>query len=755
MQADIPLGEPPSINRIQDPEIAEEEDTNDEADVVRFKGEPIIMTGRDVSRFVVDLRDDGDPALTFRSLVIGTLFACVGAANTQANYFMPKTIVVSMTNLLLLIYLTGKIWSKVLPRRSRVEGTQLAVLGPLLELINHGDFRIKEHAIGMLITGTASFTFDTTPVSRAVVQHLYYNTTVHAMTPILAGSSIAGFSYGLCGLLRPLTVYPSEMVYWGSLPVLVTILQSLHFYSPENQKRMKLFLVSFVGMFLWQIIPSYIFPLLNSLSIFCLASQYMSSSVQNVFTNLFGGGRNNEGLGLLSICLNWQYITLQHVSYPLIQQANSWIGYGLCYIVLSAIYYFNIWNSKGFPLLSTSMFYSNGSVFDLSAMLGVTFQINQTAINEVGMPQLTGSNLWYNIASFLSIGGLFAHCLCFWGPNIIANARLETHSDPHWKVMQRYKEVPYWWYIYLMTFSFLSGFIVVLWSQATTSWYSYIVALLLGSFVTPFSQLLYACMGTGISTNQLMVMVGGFISPGDPVANLYFTMWSHGIIVQCITFSGGLKVCQYLKVPPREAFIAQIWGTVLGVVIQYIVMVSIVSSHESALLNTDGKSIWSGETAQDVNNTAMTWSLAKELYGLHGQYFIVVPSLLFGMAATIIQWLFSKRWPRIGPVQTNNVILPIIYMYSASLSSGVTSFVTSAVLVGIISQFWLRNYHPGWFRKYNYILGAALDAGSQAMTFILSFTVFGALGQARPFPSWAGNPSKGNSDYCNGNGALT
>jgi len=50
------------------------------------------------------------------------------------------------------------------------------------------------------------------------------------------------------------------------------------------------------------------------------------------------------------------------------------------------------------------MFYSNGSVFDLSAMLGVTFQINQTAINEVGMPQLTGSNLWYNIASFLSVG---------------------------------------------------------------------------------------------------------------------------------------------------------------------------------------------------------------------------------------------------------------------------------------------------------------------------------------------------------------
>ena len=105
--------------------------------------------------------------------------------------------------------------------------------------------------------------------------------------------------------------------------------------------------------------------------------------------------------------------------------------------------------------------------------------------------------------------------------------------------------------------------------------------------------------------------------------------------------------------------------------------------------------------------------------------------------------------------------------------------VTSGILVGILSQFWLRNYHPGWFRKYNYILGAALDAGSQVMLFILSFAVFGASGSLpRPFPAvsshqvstgnnlpkallihylqqWAGNPTNGNVDYCNGNGAFT
>jgi len=49
-------------------------------------GEPVITTGRDVSRFVVDIRDDEDPALTFRSLFLGTVFAGMGAALCQVSH---------------------------------------------------------------------------------------------------------------------------------------------------------------------------------------------------------------------------------------------------------------------------------------------------------------------------------------------------------------------------------------------------------------------------------------------------------------------------------------------------------------------------------------------------------------------------------------------------------------------------------------------------------------------------------------------
>ena len=50
-------------------------------------GEPVITTGHDVSRFVVDIRDDEDPALTFRSIFLGTIFAGMGATLSQVSNF--------------------------------------------------------------------------------------------------------------------------------------------------------------------------------------------------------------------------------------------------------------------------------------------------------------------------------------------------------------------------------------------------------------------------------------------------------------------------------------------------------------------------------------------------------------------------------------------------------------------------------------------------------------------------------------------
>lgn len=57
----------------------------DDDAVVLLNGEPVITGGKDVSRFVVDIRDDGEAALTLRSVVLGTIFAGLGAALCQVK----------------------------------------------------------------------------------------------------------------------------------------------------------------------------------------------------------------------------------------------------------------------------------------------------------------------------------------------------------------------------------------------------------------------------------------------------------------------------------------------------------------------------------------------------------------------------------------------------------------------------------------------------------------------------------------------
>ena len=49
--------------------------------------------------------------------------------------------------------------------------------------------------------------------------------------------------------------------------------------------------------------------------------------------------------------------------------------------------------------------------------------------------------------------------------------------------------------------------------------------------------------------------------------------------------------------------------------------------------------------------------------------------------------------------------------------------------------------------KWNYLISAALDGGTQVMVFIATFALFGGAGNSVPFPKWAGNKVD-NYDYC-------
>jgi hypothetical protein len=71
-------------------------------------------------------------------------------------------------------------------------------------------------------------------------------------------------------------------------------------------------------------------------------------------------------------------------------------------------------------------------------------------------------------------------------------------------------------------------------------------------------------------------------------------------------------------------------------------MISITGAQRDILLNPTGTNIWSGQAVQSLNSNAITWSLAKELYGPSGPYFIIPMGIFIGFTITFLHWLFNK-----------------------------------------------------------------------------------------------------------------
>lgn len=214
---------------------------------------------------------------------------------------------------MLIAYFVGKAWASVLPRgdlqeaRWRQQGGQgkLPPLIRLARLINPGPWNLKEHAVCSITATSASNAAASIFVFTA--QDLFYDLPLSANTVVLSVISIGLFGYGICGIVRPICVWHVESVYWSNLPTVKT-LQGLHWQDLKSSKPLRVFWYSFVGMAVYEVFPAYIFPWLNSISIPCLASMNATGDKASTLTNLFGGATNNEGLGLFTVSLDWQYV---------------------------------------------------------------------------------------------------------------------------------------------------------------------------------------------------------------------------------------------------------------------------------------------------------------------------------------------------------------------------------------------------------------------------------------------------------------
>ncbi|BGP54983.1 hypothetical protein JCM8202v2_002571 [Rhodotorula sphaerocarpa] len=577
-----------------------------------------IETAEDIATRCISLEDDPQmPVHTFRMYFLGIGLTCFAAVLGQIFYFRPQTVYVSQLFLQVIAFILGRAWSAVLPNASR---------GKIWAFLNPCEFTLKEHVAVLIMSSTATSSAEAISVFAA--DELYYNITPNYGVAIftLLASQLLG--YGLAGLTRAFCVFPTYIVYPNLVPT-VNLFDALHRDKDlgAQRKRLKLFWIVFLAIMCWEFIPEFVAPTLTGISIFCLARQNSAW-----FTRIFGGSNGNEGLGMFALCLDWNYVgsgggSLGALFTPFTTQVSQYIGVALCIIIFCAMYTTNAWNAANFPFLSQQLFYENGTIYDQLSILNPDYSLNETALAEQGLPWYAASNAIYYLGCNLAIGATLTHVgIWYWRPilNAVRQFRTRQINDPHYQKMLVYKEVPMYIYGAIILISFAMAMATCYTGHSQLPWWALIVAIILAFFMFPFVCVIYAITGFKTDVQQLAQMLGAAVVPGNSQANMFFTLYGYNSCAQGLSLARDLKLGQYTKLPPIANVIVQVIGTIIGALLQLVIMKQVVHNQRTILLDTQGSNVWSGQQVQSFNSQAVSWgALAKYFYGPGSPYQII------------------------------------------------------------------------------------------------------------------------------------
>ncbi|RPD65255.1 OPT oligopeptide transporter [Lentinus tigrinus ALCF2SS1-7] len=746
-ESDLPRTDSFSSSVEKDPKVDlhdEKEKVDVESLVVTVEDvdDTIIKKDEEVAVEVISAEDDPDlPVFTLRTVFLGIGLSAFTSVLATIYTFKPQNASVSQLFCLIIAYVLGTAMHSVLPSKG------------IFRYLNPGPFNIKEHTVIVIMASTASNVAVAMECIAAL--DLFYNIKLNPALAIFQIFASQMIGYGIAGLLRSLLVYPTYAFYPSYISV-VNLLQSLHFGGVLNHKRRRFFWIVFAGIFFWEWIPQYPFPLLTAISIICLADNGRHKFVRN----LFGAGSSNEGIGLFSFSTSWTLITQGYpLVWPLRTQINSYLGMVLGYIVLTACYYTNVFNGRDILWMSTALFNDEGGSYNQTAILTPQNTLNSSALTTVGLPRYTTTYAISQMCYNFSLGAAIVHVLLWHWPELrraFGSARFlksdQDIDDPHYQAMKKYKEVPQWWYLLLFLIALAVGigcsynkgeWLLPAWSVILFTFISGCIAVCLG-FIS-------ATTGFSLQIKHAMHILSAFVHPGQPVAVMYVNLYGNTTAYQTMYMLQDLKLGQYTKIPPRLTFAAQMAGSIIGSIFNYTMMKSIIDANREVLVDPVGTRVWSGWVIQGYNSSSVAMgALGKELFTYGKPYYLVGFAFFIGLSFPFPFWIAYKLAKKDSWIAryAEFVNTPIMALYMGYLPYSVNGQWWSCFVIGMASQWWARTRRPRWFKKYNYLLSAALDGGSQVILFILSFAVFGASGNAVDFPYWWGNPENLSVDRC-------
>lgn len=444
-----------------------------------------------VKRAVPETDDPTLPALTVRSVIIGSFFAALGAAVAQLFFYKSNSPGFSPYFVILVSMPIGRWMARNLPDRI----VRLPLVGPVA--LNPGPFSIKEHLLIAIIASSGATSAYASDILN--IQVLFFNQRMSALSSLTLLLSTQLLGFGFAGLVNDLLVKTPTMIFPWTL-VTTSLFHTLHgTESVDMRRRLRFFFLAFMAVFAYQFLPALMAPTLSSVAVLCLFGN------GGEWVKILGSGY--KGLGFLNVSLDWTAIGS---SGPLFQPwwaaLNYYVGFaGMMWIVMPLLYFVvNFWDAQSFPsVLGSALFTASKprEKFDVSSVLRSDNMLDWDKWQEKGPIRLTPYfAISYGI-SFAVLTSMLSHVF-LWHWKDVKRALTSSgavHEDYHNRAMRNYEEVPKSWYCITLFFSIGAAVLLVAFAPLQLPVWALLTALMIAlAFLVP-AGIILAVSDTGVS----------------------------------------------------------------------------------------------------------------------------------------------------------------------------------------------------------------------------------------------------------------
>lgn len=653
------------------------------------------------------------PVNTFRAWFIGLVLAILfTGVNVFFNARAPAVYVSSLIVQIIALPI-GRMFEYILP--TTIFQLHLPFTSKKFTFtLNPGPFNIKEHVLITIMAASS--------ISGPYAYDVILSQRVNGENPstayqafLMLSTQLIGFSF--CGFVSKILISPSLMI-WPSSLVSCAVFSTLHrTYGKRETKhisRIRFFTIAAGAATLYYFLPGYLFTALSIFNWACWIAP------QNVIVNALLGTQTGLGMGILTF--DWNQISW--IGNPLVTPWWAQLNVGICaaffYWFLAPILYFtNTWFSKYLPMSASVGFDNTGLPYDPTRIMvnGTFSEELYSQYSPIYLP-ITFA-LAYGL-TFVACTSCVVHALLWYRKELFAGffSYKKVEPDIFCRLNARYKPTPYWWYIALGVVAFVFGLIAIEIGHTGLPVWAYIISLIISFIFMVPGGFFFGISNAQLPVNVVGEVLGGAMVPGRPLAVILVKGFAEGTFQQSIGFLANLKIAHYMKIPTRTTFLAQVVTTI----ITSLMTIGIIDWQFANIADFCSPENTAGYTCPPISvfNTAATiWGGIgpSRVFGHKSLYYPILWFLLIGALLPIPFYLLAKRYPS---SKFKYVNIPVAFSGASTIPPATGINIASWTLVGLIFQYYVRKRHLGWWVRFNYILSAALDAGT-ALGLIIIF----------------------------------